>query len=124
MTDQSIAGAQEIIPAISKRDIITSFVGVRVFNTRDPEEDILEVSKGNSHFLNAAIRLPGVTVTPAAARFIVDLLGNEGLVLAKKSDFNPHRNESPRSKIFPLKRRISSLLKMRVTDISYAAVRR
>ena len=90
-TDQSIAGAQEIIPAISKRDIITSFVGVRVFNTRDPEEDILEVSKGNSHFLNAAIRLPGVTVTPAAARFIVDLLGNEGLVLVKKSDFNRHR---------------------------------
>lgn len=58
-TDESIAGAQEIIPAISKRDIINSFVGVRVFNTRDPEEDILEPSKGNRRFLNAVIRLPG-----------------------------------------------------------------
>lgn len=95
-TDQSIAGAQDIIPAISKKDIITQFVGVRVFNTRDPEEDILEVSKGNPRFLNAVIRLPGVTVTPAASRFIVDLLGNQGLELAEKPDFNPHRKGIPK----------------------------
>jgi glycerol-3-phosphate dehydrogenase len=97
-TNESIAGAQEIIPAISRGDIITSFVGVRVFNTRDPEEDILEVSRANPRFLNAAIRLPGVTVTPAAARFIVDLLGNQGLELAEKPDFNPHRKRIPKVK--------------------------
>jgi glycerol-3-phosphate dehydrogenase len=95
-TNESIAGAQEMIPSISKRDIITSYVGVRVFNTRDPEEDILEASEGNPRFLNAAIRLPGVTVTPAAARHIVDLLGNQGLELTTKTDFNPHRKRIPK----------------------------
>ena len=100
-TDQSIAGAQEMIPSISKKDIVTSYVGVRVFNTRDPEEDILEVSKGNSRFLNAAIRLPGVSVTPAAARHIVDLLGNQGLELATKTDFNPHRKRIPKVSELP-----------------------
>jgi len=100
-TDQSIAGAQEMIPSISKKDIITSYVGVRVFNTRDPEEDILEVSKGNPRFLNAAIRLPGVSVTPAAARHIVNLLGNQGLELATKTDFNPHRKRIPKVSELP-----------------------
>jgi len=95
-TDQSIAGAQEIIPSISKNDIITSYVGVRVFNNRDPEEDILETSKGNPRFLNAAIRLPGVSVIFAAARHIVDLLGNQGLAMVTKSDFNPRRKRIPK----------------------------
>jgi glycerol-3-phosphate dehydrogenase len=95
-TDQSIAGAQELIPSISKKDIVTSFVGVRVFNTRDPEEDILEASKGNPRFLNAAIRLPGVSVTPAAARHIIYLLGNQGLALSTKNGFDPRRKRIPR----------------------------
>jgi len=95
-TNESIAGAQEIIPAISKKDILTSFVGIRVFNTRDPGEDILEVTKGNQRFINAVIRLPGVSVTPAAARFIVEQLGNQGLSLVKKSEFNPHRKCIPK----------------------------
>jgi glycerol-3-phosphate dehydrogenase len=100
-TDQSIAGAQEMIPSISKKDIVTSYVGVRVFNTRDPEEDILETSKGNPRFLNAAIRLPGVSVTPAAARHIVDLLGNQGLQLSTKSDFTPRRKRIPKVSELP-----------------------
>lgn len=100
-TDESIAGAQEMIPPISKKDIITSYVGVRVFNTRDPEEDILEASKGNPRFLNAAIRLPGVSVTPAAARHIVDLLGNQGLEMVTKSDFDPRRKRIPKVSELP-----------------------
>lgn len=95
-TDQSIAGAQEIIPSISKKDITTSYVGVRVFNTRDPEEDILEPSKGNPRFINAVIRLPGVSVTPAAAKYIVEVLGNQGLHLVRKPDFNPRRKSIPK----------------------------
>jgi glycerol-3-phosphate dehydrogenase len=100
-TDESIAGAREIIPSLSKNDIITSYVGVRVFNNRDPEEDILEVSRGNPRFLNAVIRLPGVSVTPAAARHIVDLLGNQGLDMVTKSDFNPRRKRIPRVSTLP-----------------------
>lgn len=93
---ESIAAAQEIIPAISSRDVITSYVGVRVFNTRDPEEDIIEAAKGNPRFIHAVIRLPGVTITPPMSRYIVDLLGNQGLALTRKEDFNPRRTGIPR----------------------------
>ena len=98
---ESISAAQEIIPAISERDIITSYSGVRVFNTRDPEEDIIEASKRNPRFINAVIRLPGVTVTPAMARYIIELLGDQGLEVIEKTDFNPRRKGIPKISELP-----------------------
>jgi glycerol-3-phosphate dehydrogenase len=88
-TDENMTKARELFPGISKGDIINSFTGVRVFNTRDPEEHLMEVSKGNPHFLNAVTRLPGLAFTPAMAKYIVGLLGNQGLELIAKTDFNP-----------------------------------
>lgn len=98
---ESISAAQEMIPAISERDIITGFTGVRVFNTRDPEEDIIEASKGNPHFINAVIRLPGVTVTPAMAKYIMELLGDQGLEVVEKTDFIPRRKSIPKISELP-----------------------
>ena len=92
----SISGAKEIIPAISERDIITSYTGIRVFNDRDPDQDIIEASKGNPRFINAVIGLPGVTVTPAMARYIMELLGDQGLAMVEKTDFNPRRKAIPK----------------------------
>lgn len=95
-TDENIAGAQELFPEITKKDIITSYVGVRVFNTRDPEEHIIEVSKGNPNFINAVTRLPGLALTPALAKYVVQLLGNQGLELTEKTVFNPRRESIPK----------------------------
>lgn len=91
----SIEGARSLVPAISEKDIITAFSGIRVFNTRDPENHIVEVSKKNSRFINAAIRLPGVTPSPAIAEYVVELLGNQGLELVEKTDFKPFRKGIP-----------------------------
>jgi len=88
-TDENIAGAKDLFPEISKGDIINSFTGVRVFNTRDPEEHLIEVSNGNPNFLNAVTRLPGLALTPALAKYVVGLLGNQGLELIEKTGFNP-----------------------------------
>lgn len=88
-TDENITKARELFPEISKGDIINSFTGVRVFNTRDIEEHLMEVSKGNPNFLNAVTRLPGLAFTPAMAKYIVSLLSNQGLELIEKTDFNP-----------------------------------
>ena len=49
----------------------------------------MEVSKGNPNFLNAVTRLPGLSFTPAMAKYIVSLLSNQGLELIEKTDFNP-----------------------------------
>jgi glycerol-3-phosphate dehydrogenase len=99
--DGSVAGAQEIVPAISKRDIISSFDGLLVFNTRDLTEDILEVSRGNPYFINAVIKPPGIIVTPSASRYVVDLMGNQGLQLVERPNFNPRRKRIPKVSELP-----------------------
>jgi glycerol-3-phosphate dehydrogenase len=92
----SIASAQTLIPGISEKDIITSFTGERVFNTRDPEENIIEPSSTNPRFINVAIRLPGMAASAAIAKYVVNMLADQGLELVTKSDFNPYRKSIPR----------------------------
>ena len=94
--NENITNAQELFPDIHKEDIIASFTGVRVFNTRDPEEHLVEISKGNPNFLNAVTRAPGLAYTPALAKHMVELLGNQGLELAEKTYFNPFRKRIPK----------------------------
>lgn len=103
--DENIAGARVLFPEISKKDIINSFTGVRVFNTREPEEHLMEVSKGNPNFLNAVTRLPGLSFTPAMAKYMVGLLAEQGLDLVEKSDFNPRRKRIPKISELPAEER-------------------
>lgn len=91
----SVSEGQRIFPGISERDVIASFVGVRVFNTRNPDDHIVEVTK-NPRFINMVVRLPGNAFCTAAAKHIVEMLGNQGLQLTKKTDFNPRRKRIPR----------------------------
>jgi len=104
-TDLSIQRARELFPDIRKEDVIASYVGVRVFNTRDPENHLIEVSSKNPNFINAVIRLPGLTPSPAIAKYVVELLGNQGLELARKADFNPRRKRIPKASELPEKER-------------------
>lgn len=92
---ESMKRAQGIVPDISDKDIITSFVGVRAWNLRDPDEHIVEASKKNPRFVNMVVRLPGMAFSTAAARYVVELLANQGLQLTKRTDFNPYRKTIP-----------------------------
>lgn len=85
-----------LVSGFSEKDIITSFTGTRAFNSRDREESIIEFSENQPCFLNVAIRLPGFTFSAAVAKYVVELLGNKGLQLTKKSDYNPFRKAIPR----------------------------
>jgi len=98
---ENLAGMTEMFPELSKKDIITSFTGVRVFNTRDPGEHLFEVSAGNPNFLNAVTRLPGLAITPAAAKYMAGLLAEQGLELTEKPDFNPRRTNIPKFSDLP-----------------------
>lgn len=92
---RAVTEAKRLVPRFSERDIIASFVGVRVWNSRDPGEHILEASRSAPNFINLVIRLPGITPAPAVAKKVVGILGDQGLPLTKKDDFNPFRKGIP-----------------------------
>ena len=106
-TTENIATARELVPDITERDVIRSFTGVRVFNTRDVEDHIIESTKKYPNFINAAIRLPGLAASPAIAEYVVDLLSNQGLALVSKADFNPYRTGIPKVSELPDEQRQS-----------------
>jgi len=90
--------ARTLVPSLSNEDIISTFAGVRVFNTRDVENHILEFSPVNPRFFNAVVRLPGIIGALPLARHVVSMLADGGLQLVSKSDFQPKRKAIPRVK--------------------------
>jgi glycerol-3-phosphate dehydrogenase len=92
---QNLLGAKRYIPEISEKDVIRTYVGMRAFNTRDQEENIIEPCSTNPRFINAAVRLPGVTPAQPIAKYVVELLGDAGLELTTNSDFNPFHTAMP-----------------------------
>jgi glycerol-3-phosphate dehydrogenase len=93
---ESFQSGRRLMSGFSEKDVITTFVGIRSFNTRDPDDHIIEFSEEHPRFLNAAIRLPGTAIAAAVAKHVVNLLGNQGLPLVEKSDYNPFRKAIPR----------------------------
>lgn len=82
--DDAIARMKQLVPALSEKDIITSYVGVRVFNDKAYDDNIIEYSPRNPNFINALIRAPGFTPSPAIAKKVVDMLvEREGSNLGK-----------------------------------------
>jgi glycerol-3-phosphate dehydrogenase len=79
--------ARKLVPAISERDIIAEFAGLRpVSNT----EDFIIGPTERRGFINAAgIQSPGLTAAPALAEMLVDVLSDEGLELQEKTAWDP-----------------------------------
>lgn len=89
--DQVLRGAFKSVPGIDKRNIITSFAGLRAIpSTGDFIIGESRVAKG---FINVAgIESPGLTAAPAIAEYVVEeVLRNAGLKLVPRPDFNPLR---------------------------------
>lgn len=85
---------QEFMPSISNKHVISSFASFLTFNTRDPNDHLLEVPKRG--FINAVVSAPGMGPAPAIAREIVRMLADQGFELTTRSDFNPYRFKEPR----------------------------
>jgi len=88
---ENIQLAKRLIPSISEKDIIRAYSAIPASNTRNPGEHVIEPSSTNPKFINVAIRLPGLAPSPAIAEYVVKQLGDAGLELTTKSDFNPYR---------------------------------
>jgi len=83
------------IPAISlKKDLIRSFKGYMHFNSRNPDDYLIEWT--GSKFLNYIVCPPSIGGAPAIAQEVVKMLGDRGLELVQKSDFDPYRHKEPR----------------------------
>ena len=80
--------ASQMVPRISKRDIITAFAGVRP--TLPGDDFFIELSKKAPSFVQVAgIQSPGLTASPAIAELVRDLLAAGGLSLVEKAEWAP-----------------------------------
>ena len=93
---KSMAVAKTITPSISEKDIINTFTGVRVFNTRNVEDHIVEFHPANKKFLNVIIRLPGIIGALPMARHVAGMLEEAGCRLVRRNDFCSYRIAIPR----------------------------
>ncbi len=77
----------ENVEGVPFNKTITSFCGLRAVGSTG--DFIINAADG---FVNAAgIESPGLSASPAIAEYIAELLGEQGLELEKKADFNPKR---------------------------------
>jgi glycerol-3-phosphate dehydrogenase len=92
--DEVFGFVRKICPAISARDTIAEFAGLRAVSNTD------DFIIGPSHvkgFINVAgIQSPGLTAAPAIAEYVRDILQDEGLALEEKADFRAHVLCAPR----------------------------
>lgn len=82
------SSAMRMIPAISKRNIITSFAGQRP--TLKDGDFYIDISRKVPHFIQVAgIQSPGLTASPAIAEYVKDLLKKDGMALMEKTNYDP-----------------------------------
>jgi glycerol-3-phosphate dehydrogenase len=84
----------KFVPSISDNHLISAFSGFLTFNTKNPNDHLLESPKRG--FITAAVSAPGLGPAPAIARKIVQMLADQDLECTTRSDFNPYRNKAPR----------------------------
>jgi glycerol-3-phosphate dehydrogenase len=86
--DRVFSLASGMVPSISKKDVITSFAGLRP--TLQGDDFLIALSSKAPRFINVAgIQSPGLTASPAIAEYVKDLLKKDGLTLTEKPDWNP-----------------------------------
>lgn len=93
--DRIFSLAARMVPKISKKDIITSFAGLRP--TLAGNDFFIDISKkAPGLVLAAGIQSPGLTAAPAIAEYVAGLLKEDGLDLTEKTDFDPILRPSPK----------------------------
>jgi len=86
--DKVFSSAIRMVPSISRKEIITSFAGLRP--ALEGNDFYIDISKKAPHFIQVAgIQSPGLTASPAIGEYVKDLLKKDGLKLEEKTDYDP-----------------------------------
>ena len=83
-----VSSAQQLIPSVSARDVITSFAGLRP-TMEGGDFYIAESEKVPGFIQVAGIQSPGLTAAPAVGEYVKDLLKEAGCTLTEKTTFYP-----------------------------------
>jgi len=93
--DEVMAGARKLVPSLDSRHVIRTFAGLRASGSTG--DFVIEIPKSVSGLVVlAGIESPGLAASPAIAERVVDLLGEAGLQLVERPEFNPVRKGIPR----------------------------
>jgi glycerol-3-phosphate dehydrogenase len=88
--------AKKECPSLPLNMIITVFAGLRA-KALDRGDFVIEPSQAVRNLINVGgIQSPGLSSTPGIARYVLEILKEEGLELSPKLDFNPERRSIPR----------------------------
>jgi glycerol-3-phosphate dehydrogenase len=111
-----LENVQKLLPAISSRDIIAYFAGLRPVAGKD---FIIRHEEKVPGFINAAgIQSPGLTAAPAIALMVADLLKKNGLKLRRKFFFRKYRQ--PTVHLFSLS--LEKIIQLIKHDPSYGDI--
>jgi glycerol-3-phosphate dehydrogenase len=98
-----LEGATRLVPAVSPRDVIATFAGLRATGNYAPDghgrDFLIELSRTVGGLINlAGIESPGYASAPAIGEYVVELLREAGVELNEKTDWDPIRPRIPRFK--------------------------
>ena len=97
---QVLAVAQRLVPAIEPRDIIAYFAGLR---PAAGEDFVIRHEKQAPGFINVAgIQSPGLTAAPAIARYVAQLLSEDGAALQPREGVRKQNRRSTHLFAMPL----------------------
>ena len=88
--------AKELVPALSERDIITSFAGIMAGNTMTGNGDFyIAPSEHAPDLIHVIAGAPGLTAAPGIAELVVKMLSDAGIELEEKKAFQEKRKGWP-----------------------------
>ncbi len=94
---QTLGLGRQLIPALSEKDVITSFTGILANSNMTRNGDFfIEPSERSPGVMHVIVGAPGLSAAPAIAEYVVQLLGDAGWRAEEKAGFNPRRRAWPR----------------------------
>ncbi len=94
---QTLRLGQQLVPALSEKEIITSFAGILAQPSMTRNGDFYIAPAENApEVIHVLVGAPGLSAAPAIAEYVVGLLVDAGWRPEEKADFNPRRQGWPR----------------------------
>jgi glycerol-3-phosphate dehydrogenase len=89
---ETVRLGQELVPALSEKDVITGFSGILQSNNRAANGDFfVGPSTRTPGVIHVLVGAPGLTAAPGIADLVIKVLMNLGMQVEEKKDFKKNR---------------------------------